>query len=180
MGSCIVLVCSRTSQRVKALRDINKMFYIVCMPVEQLKWQNLCRDVIGEWRMCFLRTYIVCICSWTSQRPKALQDISNMLQIGCMPTEQLERLQLCTNAMDHNRGVLYDSFIDQLHLYKGIAHAASLQAYIQYAAYYLQYILQSFGVSAGLRAYSHYIIPHIVHLSLTHCMSAKVSLSSTL
>ena len=48
MGSCIVLVCSWTSQRVKALQDINKMFYIVCMPVEQLKWQNLCRDVIGQ------------------------------------------------------------------------------------------------------------------------------------
>ena len=86
----------------------------------------------------------MCICSRTSQRPKALQDISNMLQIGCMPTEQLERLQLCTNAMSHNRGVLHDSFIDQLHLYKGAAHAASLQAYIQYAAYYL-YLAKLWG-----------------------------------
>ena len=34
-------------------------------------------------------------------------------------------------------GVLYDSFIDQFHLYKGAAYAASLQAYTQYAAYYL-------------------------------------------
>ena len=79
---------------------------------------------MGQWRMYYMRTYIVCICSWTSRRPKALQDISNMLQIGCMPTEQLERLQLCTNAMGHSRCVLYDSFIDQFHLYKGTAHAA--------------------------------------------------------
>ena len=67
-------------------------------------------------------------------QPKArsFQDISNTLQIECMSTEQL-----CTDAMGHSRGVLYDSFIDQLHLYKGAAHAASLQAYIQHAAYYL-------------------------------------------
>ena len=71
-------------------------------------------------------------------------NISNMLQIECMPTEQLERLQLCTNAMGLNRGVLSDSFIDQLHLYKGAAHAASLQAHTQYAAYYL-YLAKLWG-----------------------------------
>ena len=79
----------------------------------------------------------MCICSQTSQSSKTLQDINNMLHIVCMLTEQLERLQLCTDAMSHSRGVLYNSFIDQLHLYKGAAHAASLQAYIQYSAYYL-------------------------------------------
>ena len=83
-----------------------------------------------------MRTYIVCICSQTSRRPKALQDISNMLQIECMSTEQLERLQLCTNAMGHSRGVLYDSFIDSLHLCKGEAIWHSVGIYsIWYAAY---------------------------------------------
>ena len=84
-----------------------------------------------------MRTYRVCICSQTSQRLKVLQDICNMLHIGCMPTEQPERLQLWTNAMGHSKGYVYDSFIDQFHQYKGVAHAASLQAYTQYAAYYL-------------------------------------------
>ena len=98
-----------------------------------------------------MRTYIVCICSRTSRRPKALHDICNMLHIGCMPTEQLERLQLCTNAMGHSRGVLYDSFIDQLHLYKGATHGASLQAYTQYAACYLYPAkLWGFGWSESL------------------------------
>ena len=44
---------------------------------------------------------------------------------------------------------------------------------------HITYILQSFGPSAGPRAYAHYISPHIVHPSLTHCISAKVSSSST-
>ena len=51
-------------------------------------------------------TYMVCICSQTSQRPKALQDI--ILCTVCMPTEQLERLQLCTDAMGQSKGVLYE------------------------------------------------------------------------
>ena len=80
-----------------------------------------------------------------------------------MLTEQLERLQLCTNAMGHSGGVLYDSFIDQLHLYKGAAHAASLQAYIQYVEYYLYLAkLWGFGWSESMFTLQ-YIIPHIVH-----------------
>ena len=55
-----------------------------------------------------MRTYIVCICSRTSRRPNALQDIINILCMVCMPTEQLKRLQLCTDAMSQSRGVLYE------------------------------------------------------------------------
>ena len=44
---------------------------------------------------------------------------------------------------------------------------------------HITYILQGFGPLAGLRAYAHYISPCIVHPSLTHCISAKVSSSST-
>ena len=55
-----------------------------------------------------MRTYIVCICSRTSRRPNALQDIINILCTVCMPTEQLARLQLWTDAMGQSRGVLYE------------------------------------------------------------------------
>ena len=44
---------------------------------------------------------------------------------------------------------------------------------------HITYILQCFGPSAVPRAYAHYISPHIVHPSLTDCISAKVSSSST-
>ena len=44
---------------------------------------------------------------------------------------------------------------------------------------HITYILESFGPLAGPRAYAHYISPHIVHPSLTHCIPAKVSSSST-
>ena len=40
--------------------------------------------------------------------------------------------------------------------------------------------LEDFGPLAGLRAYAHYISPHIVHPSLTHCISATVSPFCTL
>ena len=44
---------------------------------------------------------------------------------------------------------------------------------------HITYILKSFGPSASPRAYAHNISPHIVHPSLTHCISAKVSSSGT-
>ena len=49
-----------------------------------------------------------------------------------------------------------------------------------YNMQHIIYILQSFGPSAGPRAYAHYIGSHIVHPSLTHCISAKVGPSGTL
>ena len=49
-----------------------------------------------------------------------------------------------------------------------------------YNMQHIIYILQSFGPSAGLREYAHYIGSHIVHPSLTHCISAKVGPSGTL
>ena len=55
-----------------------------------------------------MRTYLVCICSRTSRRPKAVQHIIDILCMVCMPTEQLKRLQLCTDAMGQSRGVLYE------------------------------------------------------------------------
>ena len=55
-----------------------------------------------------MRTYIVCICSRTSRRPNALQDIINILCTVCMPTEELKRLQFCIDAVGQSRGVLYE------------------------------------------------------------------------
>ena len=49
-----------------------------------------------------------------------------------------------------------------------------------YNMQHIIYILQSIGLSAGPRAYAHYISPHIVHPPLTHCISTKMSSSSTL
>ena len=109
MRTYIVCICSRTSWRPKALQDMDNMLHIVCMPVEQLRWLNLCRDAIGQWRMCFMRTYVVCICSQTSRRPKALQDMNNMLHIVCMyvcwAAEMAESLQRCHWWM---KDVLYE------------------------------------------------------------------------
>ena len=111
MGTYIVCIFSRTSRRPKALQDINNMLHIVCIPLDQLKWLNLCRDAIGQWRMCFMRSYVVCICSWISQRPKALQDINNILHKVCMPVEpagMAEPLQRCNWWM---MDVLYEVLI---------------------------------------------------------------------
>ena len=44
----IVSIYTQTSQRPKALQDINNMLHIVCNPAEQLEWLNLCRDAIGQ------------------------------------------------------------------------------------------------------------------------------------
>ena len=116
-----------------------------------------------------MRTYIVCICSRTSQRPKALQDISNMLQIGCMPTEQLERLQLCTNAMSHSRGVLYNSFIDQFHLYKGTAcHGPS------HGGSYMDEGTFTLGSDCSLLLFQGTVLPLIPTLCILHCLLARV------
>ena len=95
----VVCICSRTSRRPKALQDINNMLHIVCMPAEQLGWLNLCRDAIGEGRMYYMRIYIVSIYTQTIRRPKALQDINNMLHLVCNPAEQLEWLNLCRDAI---------------------------------------------------------------------------------
>ena len=43
--------------------------------------------------------YIVSIYTQTSRRPKALQDINNMLHIVDNPAEQLEWLNLCRDAI---------------------------------------------------------------------------------
>ena len=51
---------------------------------------------------------VVCICSRTSRRPNALQDIIDILCTVCMPTEELKRLQLCIDAMSQSRGVPYE------------------------------------------------------------------------
>ena len=49
-----------------------------------------------------------------------------------------------------------------------------------YMMQHINYIFAMCDPLAGLRAYAHYISPHIVHPSLTHCISTKVSSSSTL
>ena len=61
--------------------------------------------------MCFLGSYIVCICSRTSRRPNTLQDINNMLHIECMPAEQLEWQRFNWSMGD----VLYE-VLDSVHM----------------------------------------------------------------
>ena len=111
MRTYIVCIFPRTSPKPKALQDIDDMLHIVCMPVEQLKRLNLCRDAIGQWKMCFMRSYVVCICFRTSRRPKALQDINNMLHIVCVPAEQLGWLNLCRDVIGEWRMYFMRSYI---------------------------------------------------------------------
>ena len=66
---------------------------------------------VNEGYTVLLRTYIVCICSRTSRRPKALHDIIYILCTVCMPTEQLAGLQLWTDAIGQSRGVLHEALL---------------------------------------------------------------------
>ena len=101
MRTYIVCICSRTSQRPKALQDIINILCMVCMPTEQLKRLQLCTDAMGQNRGVLYEVlqYIVLVCSWTSQRPNTLQDINNMLHIVYMPAEQLKWLNLCRDSI---------------------------------------------------------------------------------
>ena len=68
-------------------------------------WHCICaykvldRLTFAEGRVYYMRNYIVCICSQTSQGPKALQSISNILHTVCMPAEKVHGLHLCNDAI---------------------------------------------------------------------------------
>ena len=98
MRSWVVLVWSRTSQRVTLCKNVINMLHHVCMPTEcwtaHLYWHAM-----GQWQVYYMRNDIVWISSWTSRNLKALQDISNMLHTVCMPAEKLHGLHLCTDGI---------------------------------------------------------------------------------